>query len=107
MEKGFWIAALQTKLNDSEILVKKYISLGMELYLFGSALKKRFPADLDIAILYNQCDMKEARTVRDITTSTFHSVFSGPIDIILLSFTENQETQFLIKEKAELIFPTF
>lgn len=106
MEKGFWITALQTKLNDNEILVKKYTSLGMKLYLFGSAVKKRFPADLDIAILYNQCNMKEARTVRDITVSVFHSLFLGPIDVILLTFTENEETQFLIKENAQLIFPT-
>lgn len=104
MEKNFWILAMQQKLSKRPDLIKKYIQLGMSLYLFGSAIQKQDPNDLDIVMLYHVKDMTTAQKVRDITVRYLRTVFDTPIDCVLMSFIEEKQICFTMKEKAMLIF---
>ncbi len=105
MEKSFWIQELQRKLNNDQDLSKQHTRFDMHLYLFGSATRNNFPHDLDIVILYHQSHMKEAQAIRNITIQILRSLFAVSIDCILLSFDEEKQVNFLMKENAELVFP--
>lgn len=107
MEKSFWIQELQKKLNSDQDLSKQYIRFDMHLYLFGSATWSNFPRDLDIVILYHQSHMRDAQAIRNITIQILRSQFTGPIDCMLLSYDEEKQMNFPIKENAELVFPIF
>ena len=105
MEKSFWIQELQGKLNSDKDLSKQYIRFDMHLYLFGSATWSNFPRDLDIVILYHRSHMREAQAIRNITIRILHSQFTDPIDCTLISYDEEKQMNFLIKENAKLVFP--
>lgn len=105
MEKSFWIRALQEKLSKHPDLLEEYNRHNMCLYLFGSATQKQCPRDLDIVILYYYGDLKTAQTIRDHTVLYLKTVFEISIDCVLLSFKENEQVCFTLKEKAELVFP--
>lgn len=105
MEKSFWIQELQGKLNSNQDLSKQFIYFDMHLYLFGSATWNNSPHDLDIVILYHRSHMRAAQAIRNITIRILRSQFTGPIDCMLISYDEEKQMNFLIKENAELIFP--
>ncbi len=105
VEKDFWKQAIQKKLNEQVDLIDKYRRFDFELYLFGSALLKRFPHDLDIVITYPYSSMLEARAVRDETASILREAFLLPVDVILMSYEEEQQACFLTQEHAELVLP--
>lgn len=100
-----WIQAMQVKLNEHSDLLEKYVEFGMRLFVFGSAIKKIYPHDLDIVILYNGENIEKACVLRDITVQYLASVFKLPIDCVLLSFDEDKQVGFTLKENANLIFP--
>lgn len=105
MEKSFWIQELQGKLNRNQDLSKQFIYFDMHLYLFGSATWNNFPHDLDIAILYHRSHMRVAQAIRNIAIQILRSQFNGSIDCMLISYDEEKQMNFLIKENAERIFP--
>ena len=105
MEKNFWKQAIQKKLSKQNNLIDKYRNFDFKLYLFGSARLKRLPHDLDIVITYPYSSMLEARTVRGETVSILREAFLLPVDVILISYEEEQQARFLTQEHAELIFP--
>ena len=49
--------------------------------------------------------MLEARTVRGETVSILREAFLLPVDVILISYEEEQQARFLTQKHAELIFP--
>ena len=101
-----WIQDLQTKLNEQCDLTEKYKHLGMQLYLFGSATKSETPRDLDILVLYPRNAMTQAIELRNATVQYIKDLFGLPVDSVLLSFEEEQQVLFAVKERAVLIFPT-
>lgn len=105
MEKNFWISALQTRLNSDPDIFKKYTSLDMKLYIFGSALQSKSPHDLDIAILYHYSDIRTVHEIQQCTLQIISALFNKPIHCILLSYEEDEQVEFLKKEKAKLTFP--
>ena len=105
MEKNFWISALQTGLNNHSNVLKKYASLDIKLYIFGSALQSKYPHDLDIAIVYHYCDIRSVHEIQQWTFQIISSLFNKPIHCILLSYEEDEQVKFLKKEKAKLIIP--
>lgn len=105
MEQSFWILELREKVNKNLDLIKEYKHFDMRLYLFGSAVRINFPNDLDIVILYHRFQMIEAQNIRNLTVTLLRSVFSGPIDVMLLSYEEESDLHFVTKEKAKLICP--
>lgn len=100
-----WIQVLQAKLNERCDLIEKYKHLGMQLYLFGSATKSEAPHDLDILILYPRNTMTRAIELRNATVQYIEDLFDLPVDSVLLSFEEEQQVLFAVKERAVLIFP--
>jgi len=105
VEKNFWKQAIQKKLSEQDNLIDRYRHFDFKLYLFGSALSKQLPHDLDIAIAYPYSSMLEVRAARDETESILREAFLLPVDIVLISYEEEQQARFLTQEHAELIFP--
>lgn len=105
MEKDFWIQVLQTALKNNNDLVQRYLALEMKLYLFGSATYNKKPNDIDILICYNTKDMEEAILIKKITTNYLEDVVNMSIDCILMSYKENEQLNFIQKERAIHIFP--
>lgn len=105
VEKNFWKQVIQKKLSEQNNLMDKYRHFDFKLYLFGSALSKQFPHDLDIMITYPYSSMLEARAVRDETASILRETFLLPVDVILMSYEEEQQACFLTQEHAELVLP--
>lgn len=105
MESSFWKQEIRQKLSKSSELVGKCNKYNIKIHLFGSARLKRLPHDLDIVITYPYSSMLEARAVRDETISVLREAFLLPVDIILISYEEEQQVRFLTQEHAELIFP--
>ena len=100
-----WIQDLQTKLNEQCDLTEKYKHLGMQLYLFGSATKSDAPHDLDILVLYPRNAMTQAMELRNATVQYIKDLFGLPVDSVLMSFEEEQQVLFAVKERAVIILP--
>lgn len=105
MESSFWKQEIRQKLSESSKIVGKCNKCKIKIHLFGSARLKRLPHDLDIVITYPYSSMLEARTVRGETVSILREAFLLPVDVILISYEEEQQARFLTQEHAELIFP--
>lgn len=105
MENSFWKQEIRQKLSESSRIVSQCYKYKIKIYLFGSARLKRFPHDLDIVIKYPYSSMADARTVRDETMSILKKAFLLPVDVVLISYEEDQQARFLSQEHAELIFP--
>ena len=70
-------------------------------YVFGSAVYSETPADIDIALVYDekQIGVKEAVVYRREILEQLSSLFSLDIDITLLSRSEESEMDFLKNAK--------
>lgn len=105
MKKIFLISTLRRELYSKDGFLEQYIYFDMKLYLFGSATRKYCPSDIDIAILYHRHNLDNARIIRDNTIQLLESLHILPIDCMLISYDEENQINFLQKERAELVFP--
>lgn len=88
-------------LTELFIAVKSKMYVGcLKIYLFGSTLRaKAVWSDIDILVLY---ESEEDRiTARD---SMSHICMHYPIDLILMSFQEEEEFDFIRSEGCKEIF---
>lgn len=89
---------MNENLNLCNILKEK----GIHLFLFGSALNKDFPRDLDILMVYSSTNVS-IQTVIDLKNQLlqyFKKKCHIPIDLLLLSLEEVEEIDFIEKESA-------
>lgn len=77
----------------------------IDVYQFGSSLYSDTPEDIDIAIIYNKQYVSIDRAIQYRTNlvNQFSSKNNIEIDTILLSVEEEEETDFLINAKHQLI----
>lgn len=70
-------------------------------YVFGSAVYSDTPADIDIAIVYDEkhIGVKDAVEYKREFKKQLSTIFSLDIDIILLSQKEEEEMNFLSNAK--------
>jgi predicted nucleotidyltransferase len=76
---------------------------GIELYLFGSVLTSERPKDVDLVIVYDPSlvDVDKAIAIRQSLRSGIHEVAGVPADILLLSTSEVEQTNFLNRIDTE------
>ena len=60
---------------------------------------------MDILVLYPRNAMTQAIELRNATVQYIKDLFGLPVDSVLLSFEEEQQVLFVVKERAVLIFP--
>lgn len=73
-----------------------------DVYVFGSMLNSIAPKDLDILVIYNPIIYPEASIYKscECLTNTLFEVFKLEVDLTVLSFTENNEMNFIEEAKA-------
>lgn len=78
---------------------------GLKLYLFGSSLNSSSFNDIDLLIEYDdrKFNISSALELRAEISESLRKEFQTEVDICLLSTTENNQTQFIIKEKGILL----
>lgn len=72
------------------------------LYLFGSALRKQDPGDIDFLLVYDQAKLSplEVRSLRRKTRLAGIQVFGLKCDVVALSIEEEEELSFILTENA-------
>ncbi len=79
---------------------------GIKIYLFGSALTKTSPRDIDLLFVYSdeRYDFDRILKVRRCFKAIFCSALKKEVDIILLSDKETLNNSFIEDEGAVLIY---
>ena len=82
--------------------------MGVDVFLFGSILSTENVNDIDIAIIYDKTklEVKEAIEIRKKVRTHIRTIVDFPSEIILLSIEENNEMEFILNTKTELIKST-
>jgi len=72
------------------------------LYIFGSALRKRNPNDLDLLLVYDKrlVSEKTALSLRHRLSRSIMAELKLPVDLVLLSKFEAQQSRFVELEGA-------
>ncbi len=73
-----------------------------EIYVFGSALKSLQPNDLDILVIYDSKVYPKANIYNAFKSisEVLYEVFNLPIDLTVLSYSENNSMNFVKEIKA-------
>ncbi|GAA1156442.1 hypothetical protein F6W69_02770 [Microbacterium oxydans] len=71
---------------------------GLELWLFGSALRVEDPRDIDVLIIYT-----DAGALRRLVAADYWELSTPPIDLIAMMPDEVAELQFLHVTLAERV----
>ena len=66
------------------------VSLGLRVWLFGSALRSRVPRDLDVLVLY-----RDREAVQALREERWWGGFTPPLDIIAMTDGEEQYYRFI------------
>ncbi|WP_124041787.1 nucleotidyltransferase domain-containing protein [Clostridium perfringens] len=92
-------------LKDIEYKQKKE-QYNLELWMFGSALNKKNPNDIDILLLYpiETKDIKGIYGFKQYFKSNMEKYFNIDVDILLLSYEEENEINFKVKENCIFLF---
>ena len=71
-----------------------------EVYVFGSALRSKTPADLDLLIVYRSelCPHHLARDRANALASTLCKGFGIPLHVVVLSVPEERSVAFIQRE---------
>lgn len=79
----------------------------LEIHLFGSALTKDDPRDLDILIVYNKrkLSIDDAIRVRHETQRMIQTCSRLPVHVCFLSHDELMTSDFATREHAVKVFP--
>jgi predicted nucleotidyltransferase len=77
------------------------LSYATEWYLFGSALEKKDPQDIDLLIVYDQEVTAQALLLREALDDLPQW---PPLDLVVLSRKEEAEVSFIAKERARLVW---
>jgi len=78
---------------------------GLKFYLFGSSMNSSTFSDIDLLIEYDdrKFNISSALELRVEIAKSLRKEFETEVDICLLSTTENNQTQFIIKERGILL----
>ena len=78
---------------------------GLKFYSFGSSMGTATFNDIDLLIEYDdrKFNISSALELRVEISEGLRKEFQTEVDICLLSTTENNQTQFIIKEKGILL----
>lgn len=76
--------------------------IGIKIFIFGSALHKPQYSDIDLLIEYDNelVDIWTILGLRDKISNQLSNVLNTTIDICLLTIKENNETEFIVREKG-------
>lgn len=88
------------KEKTKKILLK--VPKSTNIYVFGSMLSSLAPKDLDILVVFNPKIYPGAtiyKTCEELTNALFE-VFKLEVDLTVLSYTENNEMNFIKEVKA-------
>lgn len=80
---------------------------GMQrVYVFGSALHRPDPQDVDLLVVYDPDVLPPARTggLRDAMVQACIGATVHPVDLVLLTQEEAEQTEFAVREQARLIY---
>lgn len=77
-----------------------------QVFLFGSALDKPDPQDVDLLVVYDPSEIPpgEAAGLRSVLTQACAEAAIHPLDVVLLTGEEAHDTDFPARENAELVF---
>jgi hypothetical protein len=84
---------IRSWLQRSDVVVPS----GIELYCFGSSLIVELPRDLDILIVYDKATISVERAIalRQEIRRSLNEMTALPVDVLLLSKSEIEQTGFL------------
>lgn len=83
-------------------IYNNYRKLDVDIFLFGSILYTNSPNDIDILILYpiSTSYIDKIFELRDNIKMILEKELSIDIDILILSYEEEKEIEFIQNEKA-------
>lgn len=94
-----WLADLARLLADVEV------PPSCAVWLFGSALCRSDPEDIDLLILYQEHRMHDGRSLRDRLIVAARRLGLPPLDFVLLSSVEEACVRFALHEGAVRVQP--
>lgn len=105
MVQHIWITYLQLRMNENPYLTMLLKEQGINLYLFGSAIYKDLPEDLDVLMVYpiNQVNISFALDMKNILLEYLIHISLLKVDLLLLSSEEETEVNFIEREKAIIL----
>lgn len=78
----------------------KIFDLFNEVHLFGSALEKEYPHDIDIVLIYGNNSSADIKQVCDVFRDCVFQQFGIEAHLMVLSTFEESEIQFLKQVKS-------
>lgn len=79
---------------------------GVCVYLFGSALRRTDPADLDLLVVYRDGRVAEARALIGRLRANADELEYPPTDFVVLSESEDAVVAFAASEGCVLVSPS-
>ena len=77
----------------------------LEVRIFGSARREADPEDIDLLLVYEDGHAAEAmRTIAATVRQRLEPRLDRPLDLLLLSRSEVDQTQFDVLEDAQLVW---
>lgn len=107
MVNHIWITCLQKEIKKNNKLLSLIENDQIRVFLFGSAKYHKSPEDLDLLIIYNNkiFSLEEISKIKKELKQYFYGLNLGiAIDLLLLSFKEEKEVNFIRKELALKIY---
>lgn len=79
-----------------------------QVYLFGSALHRHDPQDVDLLVIYDPDVLPpaQAASLRHAMVQACIGATMHPLDLVILTNEEAEQTNFAVREDARLIFET-
>lgn len=97
-----WVADVREALDEAGPTLDGVCSV----HVFGSALNRPDPADLDLLVVYdpNRIPPRRATNLRRVIVSACATVPLRPVEIVLLTAAEAAATNFADMEHAERVY---
>lgn len=99
--RSSWTTLLQRRISELPM------PCGIEVYLFGSALRDADPADLDILLVYDPevLTLDQFRAAGELICFDLEVRTGRAIDLCRLSVQEALSSRFIEDERAAKLFP--
>lgn len=78
------------------------LPVGLQIYLFGSAIDASSPKDIDLLLVYADGSLDDAHAVAETIRST---AAIPPYDVLVASEAEAAQLDLVAKQAASLIWP--